>query len=479
VIKLKNFLSIDIGATSGKAFVISYNDKKLEVKEILRFPNIPVEINGFTYWNILGLYKSILEALKAAVKEHNAISVGIDTWGVDFGLLDENGHLLGLPLHYRNTFKWNVMEKTLEKVGKEWIFNRSPTQFQPFNTLYQIIAMRDHGFKVLDISHTLLGMPSLFVYFLTGKKFMEFTFATTTQMYNPTLRKWEEEIIKRFDIPQILPEIVEPATIVDEIDVGGKKINVTFPATHDTASAFACVNESNTLIISTGTWFLEGMIVKEPVKNALVMKYNFANEGCVDGRYRLLANLTGMWLIEKLRAEWGNMSYTIMIEMAKSAKPFTGMIDVDSKILQNPDDMEKAIVDECMNFSNKKISSREEIIRTALEGIALKTRFVKDALESVAKEKVERIRMLGGATRNELACQFISNATALPVETGPIEATAIGNALAQMVANGVIKLEERSNLVNRSFDLKTYKPNNRKDWEEAYEKFKEFLKVNI
>ena len=465
------FLSIDIGTSSGKAFIISYDGKKIDTKKILRFPNIPVEINGFTYWNILELYQNILTSIKVALEKYNIFSVGIDTWGVDFGLLDENGFLVGLPLHYRNSFKWNAMERVLKDIGKKWIFDRSPTQFQPFNTLYQLIGMKDMGFKAIDISKTLLGIPSLFVYFLTGKKFMEFTFATTTQIFNPSLNDWDPEIVEKLNIPQILPKIVKPATIVDEVKLFGKRTKVVFPATHDTGSAFACVSERDSMIISTGTWFLEGILVEKAFKNEEVMKYNFANEGCLNGKYRLLSNVTGMWLIENLRSKWDGMPYKSFIEMAMDSKPFAGFIDVDSKELQNTNDMEEAILSESMKFSNKQIKSRGEISRTIFEGIALKTRWIKERLESASHTKMKKIRMLGGATRNEMICQFIANSTGLPVEAGPIEATAIGNGLAQIVASGELSLDNISNLVERSFEIKRYEPHDVNLWNHAYEEF--------
>jgi len=460
------FLSIDIGASGGKAFLLSLKDK-ITFEEIYRFPNTPIEISGIAYWNILELHKHVLKAIEIA-SQNDLISAGIDTWGVDFGLLDENGFMMGLPLHYRNAYRWNVMEKVLNEVGQEWIFDRSPTQFQPFNTLYQIIGMKEIGMKSIDCAKTLLGIPSLLVYFLTGKKAMEFTFATTTQIYNPYSKVWDPEIIERLKLPTILPEIVSPASIAGETELFGKRIKIAFPATHDTGSAFACVSDPDALIISTGTWFLEGILSKTPVKNESVMKYNFANEGCIDGGYRLLSQVTGMWLIEELRRKWNGIEYEKLIEMAKSAKPFSGMIDANSIDLQKPDDMEVAILKESLRFG-RRIESKAEIVRTAFEGIALRTMWAREKLEEVSKRKIKKVRMIGGATRNELICQFISNATDLPVEAGPVEATAIGNGLAQMIANNVIEMKDIPDIVNDSFEIKRYEPENTEMWQKAYD----------
>jgi len=455
-----NFLSIDIGASGGKAFVLSYTRNKIKIEEVYRFSNVPVEINGIAYWNILNLYKDVLEAIKISVEKWDIDSLGIDTWGVDFGLLDKNGFLLGFPLHYRNAYKWNAMEYVLNKVERSWIFERSPTQFQPFNTIYQIVEMKNLGMSSIDCADTLVGIPSLFVYFLTGQKAIEFTFATTTQLYNPSLKNWDPEIARALNLPDIFPQIVNPSTIADEVKLFGKKLKVIFPPTHDTGSAFACVDDKDAMIISAGTWFLEGILSKEPVKNESVLRYNFANEGCIDGGYRLISETTGMWLIEELRRKW-KVEYEALIEMAKNAKPFKGMIDVNSYDLQKPDDMEIAIIKESDKFG-KHIESRSEVVRTAFEGIAQKTKWSLERLEEVSGRKMKKIRMLGGATRNKLICQFISNATNLPVEAGPIEATAIGNGLSQMIAMDVIDLEDIPELIERSFEINRYEP---KAWE--------------
>ena len=471
------FLSVDVGASGGKAFLVSYNEERIKIEEVHRFPNIPVEINRFTYWNILEVHRNILKAIEIASEKGDVVSLGIDTWGVDFGLLDENGFIIGLPLHYRNTYKWNTMEETVNHVGKQWIFDRAPTQFQPFNTLYQIIGMKEIGMRSIECSRTLLGISSLLVYFLTGKKTAEFTWAATTQLYNPEIKNWDPEIVKRFGIPDILPKIAKPATTVDEVNLYGRKIKIVFPATHDTGSAFACANEGNTMIVSTGTWFLEGIIVKEPVRNEKVMEYNFANEGCMNGEYRFLSNVTGMWLIEELRRQWNALEYEKIIEMAKSVEPFSGMIDVDSTSLQSPDDMEISIKEESLRFSKRNIESRSEILRTAFEGIALKTRWVKERIEEISDVKIKKIRMVGGATRNQFMCQLIANASGLPVEAGPVEATAIGNGLAQMIANGVVSFEDATDIVRKSFEIKRYEPKEDTLWESAYEEFLEYMKV--
>jgi len=477
-------LSIDLGATSGKSILVSFDGKKIALEEIHRFSNMPVELNGFLYWNVLDLYNNILDSIEISLTKYGELaSLGIDTWGVDFGLLDSKGFLLANPFHYRNSYKSQTMKKVLNSVGKEWIFQRCPTQFQPFNTLYQLITLKEMDFAALKLAHTLLGMPALLTYFLTGEKFIEFTYATTTQLYNPYVRDWDKEIMEKFDLPNIFPKLVRSSTEIGQFKAQEKRkeISVVAVASHDTASAFAStmVRNEETMIISSGTWFLEGIITDKAYKKPEILKYNFASEGCIDGKFRLLSNVTGMWLVEQLLKKWRKstptLSYRDITGMAKRTEAFKGFIDVDSKILQNPTDMESEIVRECKNFSGKRIESRGEIVRTIFESIALKTRWVKEKLEEITGKEIKSIRMIGGVTRNDFICQLISNATCLPLMAGPIEGTAVGNAISQIMAKEGIELSDLEEIVKRSFEFKNYVPQDREKWDKSYERYKELL----
>lgn len=482
---MKRYLSIDLGATNGKSILVSFDGKRITLEEIFRFANVPVKLNGFLYWNVLNLHNNILNSIEISLAKHKELtSVGIDTWGVDFGLLDSKGFLLGNPFHYRNAYRSSAMKEALEMVGKEWIFHRCPTQFQPFNTLYQLINLEEINFQALKIAETLLGMPALLTYFLTGEKFIEFTYATTTQIYNPYIKDWDKEIIERFNLPDIFPKIVQPSTKIGELKVNEKtkKVSVIAVASHDTASAFAStmVDDEETLIISSGTWFLEGIITSTAYKKDDVLKYNFANEGCIDGKYRLLANVTGMWIIEQLMKKWkkhlSSLSYADITAMAKNSEAFNGFIDVDSKELQKVTDMETEVVKECHSFSGKELKSKGEIVRVVLESLALKTRWVKEKLEGITAKKIKTIRMVGGVTRNDFACQLISNATHLPLIAGPIEGTAVGNAISQIIADENVKRGELKKIVENSFDFEYYLPQDNEKWDEVYDKYKMLLK---
>ena len=479
------YLAVDIGASGGKVFVGSIEKSKLVIEEVNRFKNDPVDINGISFWNILSLYKSIVESIeKVQNKDNEILSLGIDTWGVDFGLLNKKGYLINNPVHYRNMFKTKIMEEAIQKVGKSWIYEHAPTQFQPFNTLYQILAYEKFAPDFLKISNDLLTIPSLFNYFLTGEKAIDFTMATTTQIYNHRKRDWDEDIIKTFDIPPILPKIVPAGTKIGKIKKRILKKNsnleVILPASHDTGSAFAAISSDpkDSLYISLGTWCLTGAIVKEMPFNKKLMEYNLASEGCLDGSYRILANVTGMWLIQgiikSLNLPLGDDTYTKITNMAEKAKAFSGYINVDDQSLQNPIDMVEAIKKESIKDSRCELEDISQVIRTALEGVAFKVNETKEKLEKILNIDFKRIHIVGGGTKNRLLCQFISDATNLPVITGPVEGTAVGNLVSQLYALDYLKsFQEIKTLIKNSFEFNNYEPKNHEIWQNFFDRIKE------
>ncbi|WP_282956642.1 rhamnulokinase [Petrotoga olearia] len=476
-------LAIDLGASGGKVMAGNIHNDKLILSEVNRFSNSPVEINGISYWNILNLYNHIIDSIQIAQKnDQKILSLGIDSWGVDFGLLNENGYLINNPIHYRNMFKTNTMQEAIEKAGKKWIYEHSPTQFQPFNTLYQILAYQKYAPDFVKISKDLLMIPSLLNYFLTGKKAIDFTMATTTQIYNHRKRKWDDEIMKKFDIPDILPEIVPAGTKIGKIKIdvlnNNSNIDVILPASHDTGSAYAAIasDPSDTMFISLGTWCLTGAIVNEVPYNEELMENNLAAEGCLDGSFRILANVTGMWLIQgiikSLNLPDNSDTYQKITEMAQNAKPFSSYINVDDPSLQNPQDMIQAIIQQSIKDNDTVLNETSQVIRTALEGIAFKVNEVKEKLSKILEIEFKRIHVVGGGTRNELLCQFIADATGLTVLTGPIEGTAVGNLVSQLYALELVKnFEEARDLIKRSFEFQCFKPKEHDIWKEAFISF--------
>ncbi len=473
-----SFLAIDMGASNVKAVIGRFNGATLKVEEIYRFDNIPVNINGIDMWDILFLYRNILYAIRKAINlvGDELVSVGIDSWGVDFGLIDKKGFLISNPLHYRNPFKFNVMERVIKRIGKWEIFKRCPAQFRPFNTIYQLEMIKEIAPHTLESAGSLLNIPSLITYFLTGEKKAEFTMATTTQLYNPTIADWDNYIIKQMNLPDVFPEVLDPCTVVGKLDIDSRKIKVVLPATHDTGSAFASVpySDTETLIMSSGTWIPIGMISEKAQNTQEAMNADLANEGCIDKRFRVLTNMTGLWLIQEIRrnlSERGKrLEYAELIEMAQSIKPFRGFFDVDHPSLQKPDDMLQAIADVTEETCGYRPQRIGEIVRVALESLALKVVHVKSLLESVLKRKVKQVSMLGGGVRNKLLCQFVSDATGLPVKAGPAEGAAVGNIIGQMLALGYISgLHDVSDLIRGSFEISEYEPKRHEEWKDFME----------
>jgi rhamnulokinase len=467
---LKGFLAVDIGASGGKAFVGRYDGERLSIEEVSRFANRPVSVNGQTHWNILSLYDNTLESIMKAIDSGVELkSVGVDTWGVDFGLLDGSGELLGNPRHYRDMFGDDSMEYAVGLAGRDWLFERSPTQFQPFNTLFQLISMKRRGCGALKAADSLLPISSLISYFLSGEKLTEFTFATTTQIFDPVAGDWCEEIIDLFSLPDIFTPIVPAGTVIGRVTPSlsselSTNLKVVLPATHDTASAVASIPLSGrTMFVSAGTWCLEGVVLDEPVLDREVLELNFANEGCYGGKYRLLKNATGLWLVQELLREWKakdpSLDYPSLVRMAGEARPFSGKIDVESPRFKKPLSMERAILQECAEIGSVP-STRGEIVRTALEGIATMTELTRKELERLTG-RIDGLHIVGGGVKNQLLCQLIADFTGLPITAGPVEGTAIGNIIVQMFALGELKDPGESiELLKRSFEMRSYEPRN-------------------
>jgi len=486
----KTFLAIDLGASGGKAVAGTFDGENLLIEEVNRFPNLPAEINGHLHWDALRIHNDILNSIEKAIDKFkdSLISVGIDTWGVDFGLLDDKGYLLGNPFHYRDSLTNGIIGETTQKVSKERIFELTGAHFEPFNTLFQILAMKKYDLSYIRNAKYLLMMPSLFTYFLTGKITCEFTIATTTQIFNPIKREWSKELMKEFEIPDILPEIYQPGIIIGKTlksisNSIGKELDIVLPASHDSGSAVAAVpifENENSMCISSGTWCISGVEVKDPITDNRVLKYNFTNEGCLGGNYRLLKNVSGLWFVQKCLETWKEedetLDYSKLTQMAIAAEPLKNFIDPNDLRFLNPPDMPSEIVAYCRETSQPLPETKGEILRCALQGIALRMKWVVEKLEELTNRRIEAIRIVGGGVRNELFCQLIADATDRVVYAGPIEATSLGNILAQMIATNEIKdVFEGREIIRRSFEIKKYEPSKDERWLILYDKFLEFM----
>lgn len=478
-----NFLAIDLGAESGRAILGTLNGNKLVLIEMHRFANIPVRLPDGLHWNILQLWSEIKNAiaLTARKQDNQSFSIGVDTWGVDFGLLDKNGALIGNPYHYRDNRTDGMMEQAFQRMPREKIFDATGIQFMQLNTLYQLFAMSVGNSPALDIAETFLTIPDLLNYWLTGEITCEFSNATTTQCYDPRQSNWSTSLLEAIRIPRrIFPKIILPSTklgallphIADEV---GMQATVIAPACHDTGSAVAAVpaRNQNFAWISSGTWSIMGAELREPVITPASLKNNFTNEGGVGGTFRFSKNIAGLWLVQECRRQWAHegeeISYAELTQMAAQAKSFCAVIDVDDADFLKPGDMPTRIRAYCERTGQASPQSKGEFVRCALEGIALKYRFVLERIEEMIGHQLEPIHIVGGGTQNRLLCQFTADATNRQVVTGPIEATAIGNVMVQAIALGHINsLADARAIVANSFGMNTFEPCQRVGWDEAY-----------
>lgn len=485
------FLALDLGAESGRAVVGHFDGASLQLEEIHRFPNGPVLINGHLYWDALRLLTELKAGIRLAAQKYGAdlVSLSLDTWGVDYGLLDEQDNLLGNPYHYRDSRTDGMLDQVFEVVPREEVFEQTGIQFMQLNTLYQLYAMRRQGSPLLDMARTLLTMPDLFNFWLTGRKVSEFSISTTTQFYDPRARTWAVDLLRRLDLPtSILAEIVPPGTVLGDLlpEVADElvidPIPVIAPACHDTGSAVAAVpaQERDVAYISSGTWSLMGVEVDEPVITPQSLGYNFTNEGGVCDTFRLLKNIMGLWLVQECRREWARegerYDYAILTEMAAAAPAFGPIVDVDAHRFLSPGDMPGKIRQFCQETGQEVPESKGEVLRCALESLALRYRWVLERLEEMMGRTINVVHIIGGGMQNELLCQFGADAMQRPVIAGPIEATAMGNILMQALALGHIgSLEEGRAVVRRSFRVRTYEPVDAGPWEEAYDRYLRLL----
>lgn len=485
--KQYNFLAFDLGASSGRAMLGQLEEDKVTLSELHRFLNEPVELVGRFSWDTPRLLLEMKQALNKAAKAGIEIdAIGIDTWGVDYGLVDKNGRLLGVPTHYRDARTDGVMEKAFAVMPQEEIFRHTGLAFLQFNTLYQLYSMKLEGDPLLEVADKMLLTPDLLAYLLTGQMGTEYTIASTTQMINPYTRDWDFDLIERFGLPtRILAPIQAPGsvrgTLLPQIakECGVGQIPVIAVASHDTASAVAATpaTDPDFAYISSGTWSLLGAEIDTPLCEPGVMRANYTNEGGIDKTIRLLKNIMGLWIIQECKREWDRradaVSFSQIVEMAQKADPFIAFVDVDDPCFLAPNDMPARIQDYCRRTGQRVPNSRGEIARVVYENLALKYRWAIERLEEdMLKKRVTTLHIVGGGSKNEMLNQFTCDAINRPVIAGPDEATAIGNVLVQAMGVGVVR--DRAHLrrvVENSFPTKRYAPAGVAAWDEAYARY--------
>jgi len=486
----RNFLAFDLGASSGRAILGTISDNKLSLKEIHRFDNQMVEINGSFYWNIFSLFGELKTGLKKCIHDFGIQpeSVGVDTWGVDIALLDRNGMIVGLPYAYRDSRTDTAMEEVFKVIPKKELYLMTGIQLMQFNTLFQLYAYKRDRSPLLEITTDILFMPDALGYLFSGVKKNEFSIASTSQFLKPGKLEYEQKLFDAigFDI-NLMQELVLPGTILGDIkpdiqkETGSAPIPVVAVAAHDTASAIASVPATgrNWAYISSGTWSLMGIESDHPLISEEIQKLNFTNEGGVEGTTRFLKNIMGLWLLQECRRTWSaehDYSWPEMVEMSLNAQPFKCLIDPDAREFLNPGDMPAAIAAFCAKTGQPEPETHGEIIRTIFESLALKYRLTLDSIREVSMGEIEKIHIIGGGANNELLCQYAANATNLQVYAGPTEATAIGNIMMQAKALGAVSsLGEIRQMVFNSFETKIFYPQDANSWNAEYQRFKNLI----
>lgn len=485
-----NGLAVDLGASGGTVLSAQYDGERLTLDEIHTFRNEPVKVHTTLYWDILRLFHEIKRGIGQAVIQAKVdgraiTTLGIDSWAVDYGLLDRSGHLLGNPVHYRNDVHAKAMKALLEQIPRRHIFQKTGIQFMPINTIFQLKALQEMGHPHLEQAHTLLMIPDLLHYFLTGEKVTEMTNASTTQLFAPTKGTWSWELIDQLGLPRdIFTPIVDPGTVLGRVlpsvsdELGGLNGDVIAVATHDTGSAVAAIpaGSDKFAYLSCGTWSLLGTEVTEPVISDQALQLNFTNEGGVNGTFRLLKNIMGLWLLQEVKRVWeqeGHVySWQELTDLTSAADPFVSFVDPDAPEFLTPGDMPGRICAYCRKTGQPIPETRGALLRCVTESLALKYRLVLELLEELTGERLSVLHMVGGGIRNELLCQWTANACGRPVIAGPIEASSLGNILVQLMASGeVASLTEGRALIARSVRLKTYEPQERQRWDDAYGTF--------
>ena len=470
-------LSIDLGAESGRVTGVSYDGRKLYLNELHRFSTSPVKNSGTFYSDILKIWSEVKAGIEKG-KQFNPVSIGIDCWGVDFALLDLHDNLLSNPVHYRDNRTDGMMEKTFSIVSRKEIFRQTGIQFMPINTLYQVMSLVESKSPLLSKANTFLTIPDLLNFWLTGRKVCEFTNSTTTQMYNPLNCSWAESLLDELHIPtHIFPEIVQPGTKLGEYE----DISVFTVASHDTGSAVAAVPAQGEgfVYISSGTWSLVGLEVREPVINDSVLEANVTNEGGVYGTFRLLKNVMGLWILQECRRNWKSegkdYSYKELTNLANYVQPLMSFISPNDSIFLHSGNHPQFIKDFCKKTSQPVPETEGEIVRCVLESLALAYKSVLDKLLKISGKKADVIYIIGGGSQNELLNQMTANATGLPVIAGPSEATVIGNTVVQLITLGELNdINEARQLISNMADLKKYDPGDIEVWDEAYARYNNF-----
>lgn len=480
-------LAIDLGATSGRGIVGRFDGKKLSLTENHRFDNDPVTASGTFYWDILRIFFEIQTSIrKCALSDDKDISsIGIDTWGVDFGLIDKYGKLMGNPVHYRDDRTVGIQDYAFGKVPAEEIFAKTGIAHINFNTIYQLMAMQKNNPDAFNGVDKMLFIPDLLNYFLTGKKETEYTIASTGGLLDVKERKWAFDLIEKMGIPKnIFTDIAQPGTVIGKLlpsiseYTGITDANVVHVAAHDTASAVVSVPVASNeyIYISSGTWSLMGTEIDTPIATPEAMKCGFTNEGGTHGKTRFLKNIMGTWIESECKRQWARegkkFTYDELSDAARASEMHKCFINVDDPAFNPPGNMPKRIREFCEKTGQYVPQTEGEVVRCIFDSLAMKYRWTVENMDKIMNRHTPCINIVGGGTKEPLLCKLTADACGRTAFAGPTEATAIGNLVGQLMAQGEISsLDEAREVVRNSFDIKTYEPEDVEKWDENYERY--------
>lgn len=484
----KRVLAFDFGASSGRAIIGCFDGDKITLEEVHRFSNDPVSVGGTVYWDVLRLFYEIKQGIIKAKIAGGFDSIGIDTWGVDFGLIDSEGKLMENPVHYRDARTAGLVDEAFKTMPKEKLYGITGIQFMELNTLFQLIALKKYRPWMLERADKMLFMPDLFGYMLTGKMCAEYSIASTSQLIDLDKRTWSKEILDAFGIKEsVFAPLVQPGTVLGELskeiceECGVDPVPVISVCGHDTQSAITSVpcEDGDFAFLSSGTWSLFGTELDKPIVNETSMNINITNEGGFDGSTGFLKNIIGLWLIQESRRQWKRegkeYSYADLEKLALAAEPFKCFIDPDAPEFVPHGNIPERVREFCRKTGQYVPETVGEIMRCIYESLAMKYRLTFEKLRECTERDYPVIHVIGGGTKDGLLCQMTANSCDRTVKAGPIEATVMGNVAVQLMSDGSVKnIGQARKIVADSSELKTFEPKDTDKWAEAYE---DFLKI--
>ena len=484
------YIAADFGASSGR-IMLAEMDQSIRLKEIHRFPNHQILNLGHYQWDLLSLFHELKTGLSKIANAVNCeiAGIGVDTWGVDFGFVGRNNIILGNPYCYRDSRSQGMMESAFKKFSRTGIYSATGIQFMALNSVYQLLSMVESGHPVLDAAETLLFMPDLFHFLMTGERKSEYSIASTSQLLNAQSRQWDKDIFETLNLPvHLMADIVDSGTVIGNLrqeireETGLAVKQVIAPASHDTAAAVAAVpasDKNSWAYLSSGTWSLLGVELQEPLINADTLERNYTNEGGVHGTIRFLKNVTGMWLMEECRRKWqkdGNNSYESLLNEADQSPPFQSLLNVDDPDFMNPPDMVSTIQAFCRRSNQPVPETRGQIIRAILESLALRYRQVIEDINHLQGKPIEILHVVGGGSQNAMLNQFTADASGVPVIAGPVEATALGNVITQAIAAGQLEsIQQGRELIARAIPVQHFQPLTTERWDEANHRYQDIM----